>query len=238
MTFTGHLFETAFLHGGLDPTSKNARNDAWRNFDPTASGTPTNNAWKIDMGAFKTDPERNFWGRAGTLLSRFTWEAPQSLLGNTLSHARNRAGKVDNVEYWGGATLVNDNSNSGSQWGLTLGSYINSENMRVGSDIFRHEYGHVLQSKLVGPLYFGHIGVPSFAGSIIENFGWHSHSDEWYEIQANRMSSRYLEKHRSNDLDSSKGGSPWDTSGEYKREYIRDWYFFLFPPTYPFWLNF
>jgi RHS repeat-associated protein len=233
MTFVGDLFETAFLHGGLDPTSKNARNNAWRNFDPTAPGTRTNNAWKIDMGAFKTDPKRNFGGRLGTLLLRFTWEAPQSILGNMYSHARNRAGKVDNVEYWRGATLVNEQSD-GRKWGLTLSSYINSKNLTVGEDMFRHEYGHTLQSKLIGPLYFGHVGVPSFLGSILDDFRLHSHDDEWQEIQANRMSERYFRKQDRDSLDPLKpGGRPWASS--YKIDYVRDWYTLVFPTTNPFW---
>lgn len=234
MTFVGDLFETAFIHGGLDLTSKTARNNAWRNFDPTAPGTRTNNAWKIDMGVFKTDPKLSFWGRAGTLLSRFTWEAPQTTLGNLYSHFRNGTRKVDNVEYWHGATLVN--SKKGDEWGLTLGPFINSQNMEVGDDMFRHEYGHTLQSKLHGPLYITHVGVPSFIGSILGQLDLHSHDDEWNEIQANKMSNKYLMKHHQQTLDESIGGRSW--SKEDKLTYVRDWYFFLFPPSYLSLLNF
>lgn len=234
MTFTGHLFETAFLHGGLNPTSKNARNNAWRNFDPTASGTRTNNAWKIDIGVFKTDPKLSFWGRAGTLLSRFTWEAPQTVLGNLYSHFRNGTRQVDNVEYWHGATLVN--SNGEEKWGLTLGPYINSEDMKVGDDMFRHEYGHTLQSKLHGPHYITHVGVPSLIGSTLNQIGWHNHDNEWNEIQANKMSYKYLMKRDPQTLNEKTSGNPWNY--EYKLEYVIDWYFLLFPPSYLSLLNF
>jgi RHS repeat-associated protein len=234
MTFTGDLFETAFLHGGLDPTSKTAKNSAWRNFDPTAPGTRTNNAWKIDMGVFKTDPKLNFWGRAGTLISRFTWEAPQTTLGNLYSHFRNGTRKVDNVEYWHGATLVN--SRRGLEWGLTLGPYINSQGMEIGDDMFRHEYGHTLQSKLHGPLYITHVGVPNFIGAILSQLGWHDHNNEWSEIQANRMSYKYLMKHHRQSLNEDVGGRSW--SNEYKLDYVIDWYFILFPPSYLSLLNF
>ena len=234
MTFTGDLFETAFLHGGLDPTSKTARNNAWRNFDPTASGTRTNNAWKIDMGVFKTDPKLGFWGRAGTLLSRFTWEAPQTTLGNLYAHFRNGTRQVDNVEYWHGATLVN--SNGQRKWGLTLGPYINAEDMKVGDNMFRHEYGHTLQSKLHGPLYISHVGVPSFIGATLNRLGLHNHDDEWAEIQANKMSYKYLMKRDPEILNEDFDGRPW--SSEDKLTYVIDWYFFLFPPSYLSLLNF
>jgi hypothetical protein len=36
----GDLLKTAFIDGGLDPTSKNARQNAWKDFDPTASWSP------------------------------------------------------------------------------------------------------------------------------------------------------------------------------------------------------
>ncbi|MGG7665783.1 FG-GAP-like repeat-containing protein [Dyadobacter sp. BHUBP1] len=234
MTFTGDLFETAFLHGGLDPTSKKARNNAWRNFDPTAPGTRTNNAWKIDMGVFKTDPKLGFWGRAGTLLSRFTWEAPQTTLGNLYAHSRNGTRQVDNVEYWHGATLVN--SNGERKWGLTLGPYINAEDMKIGDDMFRHEYGHTLQSKLHGPLYITHVGVPSFIGATLNRLDWHNHDDEWAEIQANKMSYKYLMKREPQTLNENNSGNAWNN--EYKRSYVIDWYFFLFPPSYLSLLNF
>ena len=60
-------------------------------------------------------------------------------------------GNVDNVDYYGGATLVNKNDNSGWRWGLTLGPYINSKNVIADPNkdaLFRHEYGHTLQSRL------------------------------------------------------------------------------------------
>ena len=44
ITFFGDLIKTAFFHGGLDPTSKTARQNAWSDFDPTASWSATNKA--------------------------------------------------------------------------------------------------------------------------------------------------------------------------------------------------
>jgi len=74
-------------------------------------------------------------------------------LGNNISHVRNIFGGVDDVSYYGGATLVNKNDpSSKNRWGFTLGPYINSVNLKADpytDEIFRHEYGHTLQSQLI-----------------------------------------------------------------------------------------
>jgi RHS repeat-associated protein len=88
LTFVGDLLKTAFIDGGLDPTSKSARQKAWKDFDPTASWSATNKAWKIDIGGFKTDPNRTIVGRGLQLISRWTWELPQTVLGKGYSHIR------------------------------------------------------------------------------------------------------------------------------------------------------
>jgi len=238
LTFVGDLLKTAFIDGGLDPTSKSARQKAWKDFDPTASWSPTNKAWKIDVGGFKTDPNRNFWGRSWQLISRWTWELPQTVIGKGYSHIRNMTGNVDDVSYYGGATLVNKNDNSGWRWGLTLGPYINSKNVVANpykDGLFRHEFGHTLQSRLVGPLYLTHVGIPSFIGSGLENLGLNDHNKEWYETQANRMSERYFRNHDSGALTAL----PWDDN-EYPRNYNPNWFWlFSHPPvSFMWWLFF
>src|SRR5450759_3924560 len=96
-----NLFNTQTL---LDPTSKDARQSAWKDFDPSAKWSATNKAWRIDIGGFKTDPHRTIVGRGLQFLSRWTWELPQTVLGKTISHVRNMTGNVDDVSYYGGAT--------------------------------------------------------------------------------------------------------------------------------------
>jgi RHS repeat-associated protein len=109
---------TIFTKGAIDPwNTKSNRQEAWKAFDPTSEGTKTNNAFKIDMGVFKTDPNRTTAGQAWQLFSRFTWELPQTMLGNTFSHARNITGNVTDVTYYGGATLVNRNNPGQDRWG-------------------------------------------------------------------------------------------------------------------------
>jgi hypothetical protein len=119
-------------------------------------------------------------------------------------------------------------------------------------EMFVHEYGHTIQSRLTGPLYLPMVGVPSLIGSILDigigtdlghngaiglllrNGGLHNHNDEWNEIQANRLSYSYFGNFRKNDYDKMQ----WENE-EYKREYVYDWYFRLTNPhAFMWWLEF
>ncbi|MBN2746840.1 MAG: hypothetical protein JXR34_08945 [Bacteroidales bacterium] len=232
---------TIFTKGGLE--FWNWRSDyvqnAWRDFDPSGSWSKTNKAWRIDVGLLKTDPNRTVVGRGLQFASRFLWELPQTLLGNVVSHARNITGNVDNVSYYGGATLVNnDDPSDPGWWGFSLGSYINSKNMEADpyTDAgFRHEYGHTLQSRLVGPMYLTRVGIPSLIGSGLDDLGLNDHDREWYETQANRMSERYFRNQDSGALTAL----PWDNN-RFPRDDNPNWYWMFAHPNLPFmwWLFF
>ncbi len=247
-TFLWDLGTTLFTKGGIDPwNTRTNRREAWQNFDPTGSWSKTNKAWKIDVGLFKTDPNRTIAGRSLQLLSRCTWELPQTIIGNLASHTRNVAGGVDNVDYYGGATLVNNDAPDEwwDAWGFTLGPYINSKNVVADpytDELFRHEYGHTLQSRLVGPLYLTNVALPSLISSALDyelNLFSHNHDRSWFETQANRMSLRYFQNHVPNSLvfnPITDRGIPWDFD-EYPTKYRPTWYW-LFSPPFPLWLLF
>jgi hypothetical protein len=89
-------------------------------------------------------------------------------LGHTIGQVRNTIRSIDNVDYFGDATLINVNDNSTTRmWGFTLGTFVNSENLSINDEMFRHEYGHILQSKCWGMLYPFVVGIPS---ALISNF--------------------------------------------------------------------
>ncbi len=99
---------TIFTKGAIDPwnTSEN-RKEAWKNFDPTAEWSKTNKAWKIDKGLFVTDRNKSFGGRLWELASRFTWQLPQTIIGNAYSNVSNVFyNRVNSVNYYGGATIL------------------------------------------------------------------------------------------------------------------------------------
>jgi hypothetical protein len=218
---------------GFFSTGSNRFEAGWNQANKQAG-----NEIKIWGGLFETDPNRNFWERSWQLISRFTWELPQTTLGWSISSGRNIAGDVDNVDYYGGATLVNKNDNSREKWGFTLGPYINSKNMVADpytDDMFRHEYGHTLQSQLVGPLYLTHVAIQSLIGQGLDDMGLNDHNKEWYETQANRMSYRYFKNHDNKALDTL----PWDDT-KYPRNYNPNWYWTISHPPLQFmwWLFF
>ncbi|NDW18126.1 hypothetical protein D0T53_04240 [Dysgonomonas sp. 216] len=191
----GELFK--WIWGGVSGfwkgvfRGKNIFKSTWQGFS---------NAVKIDWGAFKGDPKQ--------IISRFTWELPQTLVGNSWSHARNIAGYVDQVKYYNGATFV-INDNSSNYDGVTLGNYINM-NIRdeytkdvfepswnggkftpVADDMMMHEYGHYLQSQMLGLLYLPTVGAPS----LLNRIGWIGTSDKNYfytEKWANDMAYDYF----------------------------------------------
>jgi len=189
---------TLFFKGALDPTSKKARQGAWEQYDPSAPWSKTNKAWKIDIGAFKTDENKGPFGRAWELVSRWTWQLPQTLVGKTASHGANNLGWVNEVNYFHGATVLSTSLGSG---GMTLGSYILGYNMTPDfkNHTFVHEYGHYLQSQKWGPLYVPLIAIPSAESAFIDNdgslFDIGDHHDRWFEAGASRLGANYFDKY-------------------------------------------
>ena len=113
-----------------------------------------NNQFRILGGMFQ--------GNIGQIGSRFTKESPQALLGLGVSLGANALGHVKSVSYYGGATVV---EHYAKKWGaFTLGSYINGSNgieANPTNSLFRHEYGHYLQSQEVGWSYIYDYAIPS-----------------------------------------------------------------------------
>lgn len=184
------FFSTALFKGGLDPTSKSARQEAWKNYDPTASWSNTNKAWKIEKGLFKTDSDKDFWGRSWELLSRFTWQLPQTAFGYGISDVHNLFGGVKSVDYYGGATVLQSYS---EHWGaFTVSNYVIGDRSIKASPndpLFQHEYGHYLQSQDLGPIYLLKIGLPSLIDAWINDQS--EHEKAWFEADANARALNY-----------------------------------------------
>ncbi|GHU66083.1 hypothetical protein FACS1894123_12070 [Bacteroidia bacterium] len=142
------------------------------------------NEEKIRWGLFKGSPKQ--------ILSRFTWELPNSFSGYVYAQFSNYAGQVDKVNYWGGATVTN-----GRNWGhkaATLGSFIMGDRT-IAADpnnpLFQHEYGHYLQSQGMGWGYLSRVAIPSVmsAGKKDGN-----HDFRPFEQDANRRAFMYFNK--------------------------------------------
>lgn len=168
------------------------------------------NSLKILMGKAYTDENRGFLGGLWQGISRFTWEGLQTWTGYNYTQIRNTAGRVDRVDYLGGATFAT-NENAGYRDGISLGNYININisdgitgdfEQRVISDpLFMHEYGHTFDSQIFGPAYLFAVGIPSANSASKasqvpgEPAGVSTHDFFWTEMRANRHAERYFSKH-------------------------------------------
>ena len=145
--------------------------NAWTNKENWHS---TYMSWKIDTGLFR--------GNLKQILSRFTWEAPQTFLGQTIATIQNTFNGVKSISYYGGATAV---ETYGEKWGgFTLGNYImGHRGLHADPDniLFQHEYGHYLQSQSFGPFYIQRCALPS----LFDTFGNKRHNNHPVEQDAN-----------------------------------------------------
>jgi RHS repeat-associated protein len=146
-------------------------------------------------GLLATDPSKSNPARAWELISRFTWQLPQTAVGFLYTQGRNDVGRVQEVDYFHGASIAIKNPNEGKYAGssVTMGSFITLANVKDDRDAqitigdkgytTMHEYGHYLQSKKSGPLYFFKYALPSAIGDA-----------DWTEIDANTRSAKYFHK--------------------------------------------
>jgi hypothetical protein len=164
--------------------------DAW------ASATRhTVNSIRIYGGLFTTNPQNGFWSRSWELVSRFTWQMPQQLLGFYSAHAMNMFGTVRSVNYFDGATVLQGGSDAlwwgGGGPGMTLGNYImGSVDIAASPDnvLLAHEYGHYLQSQKTGPLFIWKFGLPSI-------FSGGDHDQHPVEQDASTRGFMYFQEH-------------------------------------------
>ena len=176
--FVSKFFETGSLKQSWNEANKRAGNDA-----------------KLWGGWFATDSNKGFWGQAGEILSRFTWQLPQTLIGWLVAESCNTlgfAGGVESVDYKYGATVSRTNN---EDWGaVTLGSYITGSNsIRADENnfLFQHEYGHYLQSQATGIFYLPRYAIPSGLNCL----GTKNHDYHPVEQDANIRAFKYFNKH-------------------------------------------
>jgi len=152
------------------------------------------NELKIYGGLLAFDSRKSFWGKTWELASRFTWQLPQTMVGIGYAKLSNCLWQIDEVNYWGGATIA-----SGNNWGkasaaITIGNYITGgENLEANpnNSLFQHEYGHYLQSQEMGWAFLVRVGIPSLMNAMAENG---NHKYQIYEQDANRRAFLYFNK--------------------------------------------
>lgn len=154
--------------------------NAWSNKDNWRS---TINAFKLDIGLFKG----GFWN----VVSRLTWQLPQTLLGYTLNQTLNNIYLINDVNYFDGAVVIDSKIKTG---GLTLSNYILGPpgfKPDFRDHLFVHEYGHYLQSRKLGPAYLFVVAKPSLLSA---TFDGKNHDYRWYETHASKLAANYFDK--------------------------------------------
>lgn len=118
----------------------------------------------------------------------YIWQLPQNIIGLLLFYVYYKDG--NKVSWYDLKVNVKSKKMKG---GITLGKYIIISN--VGS--LNHEYGHTIQSKILGPLYLPVIGVRSLIHAILHSSlcgKTKSYYHFWTEKWANKLSDKYLNK--------------------------------------------
>lgn len=128
------------------------------------------------------------------MISLISWQLPQQVLGVLYGLLLVVLGKVQFVTYLQGAIVVRTTFGGG----LTLGNIITSST----SSLDAHEWGHVVQSSLLGPFYLIVIGIPSIVRAsgislckwlgYLKGFGEVEYYKFYPESTANWLTARFL----------------------------------------------
>ena len=156
------------------------------------------NSLKIWAGLFTLDSNKNFWQKSWELVSRFTWQRPQTKLGFIYSHTNNMLGNVTNVRHIYGATVLRQKSNwlMGNGAAVTIGNFITGGDdiaPDAHNSLFQHEYGHYLQSQDMGLFYLPFVGIPSLVSAKYDETGQHKYKN--FERDANYRAFEYFNRH-------------------------------------------
>lgn len=154
-------------------------------------------ALQITRGLFLTDPNRSAMGRVWQVVSRFTWELPQTLVGWLFTLFRALVGLVDRVDVLGGITFASGKA-CRFGGGVSLGTFVDlwlwreirgkDEAFVLSDQLCMHEFGHTTDSQRFGWLYLPVVGLPS----LLSASGKGNHNLFWTELRANRHAKRYF----------------------------------------------
>ena len=142
----------------------NIPNDA-ELLNPGSSQSTGAKALRILSSFIAYDSNKTFFGKAFQILSHFTWELPQMILGTLTAEITNLVGGIGSVDRYSNGSIVAVNKWMGGD-GITMGNII-TIGPNTTFDIVSHEFGHYIQSRRFGPLWTLAFGIPSFGRAIL-----------------------------------------------------------------------
>ena len=120
---------------------------------------------------------REFW--------LYVWQLPQNILGLVMLfiYRPERALSPEGIWYYRRYNFPS---------GISLGKYIiverKAKNITCGEQMdVRHEYGHQIQSRKLGWLYFPVVGLWSFVRNTLKLYKKGHYYDSWPEDEADRL---------------------------------------------------
>lgn len=132
------------------------------------------------------------------------WEAPQTALGTALTAALAVSNGVRDLQLRDGRVIVRTGG-----VGISLGHFVfytteGSRYFAADDLMLRHELGHAVQSRWLGPLYLPLVGVPSSARAVfavvyreLTGRRWAGYFDGWPEASADRLGGISVAERRS-----------------------------------------
>lgn len=141
-------------------------------------------------------PDRRKLKKGAYTAAQWTWGLPQTLIGAALFMAHR---KNEHFDYNGARATVWDKDS-----GISLGRYIfvpRGKSGRVDDFLLDHEYGHTLQSLILGPFYLFFVGAPSFLWNRLPHFKHKrkrtgkSYYSAPFESSANRLAAKAGHRH-------------------------------------------
>ena len=124
-----------------------------------------------------------------------TWELPQTILAGLIYvwlRITNRISELG-IVYTRPIYNLLIETDGDLDWGVSLGrlTFLNTR-VYQAIDVVHHEYGHSIQSLMLGPLYLIVVGLPSVTMNILTRLRilpFHSYYDRWPENWADRLGS-------------------------------------------------
>ena len=133
-----------------------------------------------------------FNGNFLQILNKWTWGMHTSIIGLQIGRYANALGMVDGVTYLDGGVAIGSVT-TGSK-AFTIGQYSFGPKHYKASwqdNLFVHEYGHYIQSQILGDFYIPIVALPSLGSAI--GLGKPEHKSRWFEVWASRLGAYHFE---------------------------------------------
>lgn len=109
----------------------------------------------------------------------FLWELPQNILGIGNLLAMTAAGAVMGRSFERNRMFIKVRSGAVSLGLFVFWSDAGSEHFRLDARNKEHEYGHSIQSRMLGPLYLIVVGIPSVSRVVYARRYYARHGARW-----------------------------------------------------------